>query len=173
MTDPDGDGVYDIVLRLLPGEYQYKFVVDGRWYEDPASPNGAPDGFGGRNSVLVVRPSGNGTPAAARAQNHPAYSGKEEEAVTGTRFTYRPPSPARFVYLAGQFNNWSETGDRMFDTDGDGIYEIVLRLPPGEYQYKFVVDGQWHGDPDNPRHAPDGFGGQNSIILVGTAERER
>jgi hypothetical protein len=29
--------------------------------------------------------------------------------------------------------------------------------------YKFVVDGNWINDPENPRKSPDGFGGYNSV----------
>ena len=48
-------GVWVIVKPLAPGTYQYKFVVDGTdWKEDPSNPNTADDGYGGKNSVLVV-----------------------------------------------------------------------------------------------------------------------
>ena len=39
-----------------PGSYQYKFVVDDkRWIEDPSNGMKVSDGFGGLNSVLVIR----------------------------------------------------------------------------------------------------------------------
>jgi serine protease AprX len=39
-----------------PGSYQYKFVIDDkRWIEDPSNGMKVVDGFGGLNSVLVVR----------------------------------------------------------------------------------------------------------------------
>jgi hypothetical protein len=39
-----------------PGSYQYKFVVDNkRWIEDPSNGMKVVDGFGGLNSVLVIR----------------------------------------------------------------------------------------------------------------------
>lgn len=58
MQDPDGDGVFTIVISLKPARYEYKFVVDGqRWYHDPNATESAPDGFGGKNSVLVVKPT--------------------------------------------------------------------------------------------------------------------
>src|SRR5262245_18508396 len=42
---------------------------------------------------------------------------------------------------------------------------FMATLPAGDQQvvvYKFVVDGSWLPDPDNPRRWPDGFGGFNS-----------
>ena len=56
-------------------------------------------------------------------------------------FTFMPGRPVRSVCLAGTFNNWSITATPMEDADGDGIWKIVLSLPRGEHQYKFVVDG--------------------------------
>lgn len=39
---------------LADGTWQYKFVLDGsNWVQDPTVPDSAPDGFGGRNSVLT------------------------------------------------------------------------------------------------------------------------
>jgi len=48
------DGLFRITLELLPGTYEYKFVVDGSWMEDPGNPNSVPDPYGGANSVLTV-----------------------------------------------------------------------------------------------------------------------
>jgi hypothetical protein len=49
------DGVWFIVRPLDPGSHQYKFVVNGsEWKTDPANPESADDGYGGKNSLLVV-----------------------------------------------------------------------------------------------------------------------
>jgi hypothetical protein len=50
------DGVWWAVLRLSPGVYQYKFVVDGaRWEEDPGNPKQVTNEHGTHNSVCEVR----------------------------------------------------------------------------------------------------------------------
>ena len=54
LVDADGDGTYEIAITLAPGSYQYKFVVDGRWIQDPSHQKSMPDGFGGFNSVIEV-----------------------------------------------------------------------------------------------------------------------
>ena len=59
-------------------------------------------------------------------------------------------------FLAGEFNGWNPTSDRMEDPDGDGVHTKAMALPPGRYQYKFVVDGNWKQDDKNPEAAPDG-----------------
>jgi RHS repeat-associated protein len=43
-------------LSLTQGSYQYKFVVDGNWIQDPTNSFTAPDGYGGYNSKLAVGP---------------------------------------------------------------------------------------------------------------------
>ena len=52
----DPSGLWTVALPLKPGKYQYKFVVDGSWKQDPANPDGADDTFGGKNSVKTVGP---------------------------------------------------------------------------------------------------------------------
>lgn len=66
-------------------------------------------------------------------------------------FTLVAPG-ARDVYLVGDFNNWNPTVERMPRT-GD-VFEISLYLVAGSYRYKFVVDGKWIVDPDNPNSDP-------------------
>ncbi len=48
------DRVWTKILHLAPGRYQYRYVVDGEWREDPTNPNAVPGPVGGRSSVLVV-----------------------------------------------------------------------------------------------------------------------
>ncbi len=79
---------------------------------------------------------------------------------------------ARYVTLAGDFNGWGGTAngvynpdiDRMYDdgtngdrVKGDGIWTIIKTLPPGVYQYKYVIDGvNWVLDPSNPERIQNG-----------------
>jgi hypothetical protein len=91
-------------------------------------------------------------------------------------FRFEAPS-ARVVQLAGNWpeNDWlrgqAQTGSflvgRMEDPDGDGIWTRCEYLPPGRYQYKFVIDEQnWKEDPSNPQRVDDGYGGFNSLLIV-------
>ncbi len=55
-THQDGDTrVWRKVLQLAPGTYEYRYVVDGEWREDPANPERKPTAMGPPNSLLVVR----------------------------------------------------------------------------------------------------------------------
>lgn len=52
----DPSGAWTATIPLKPGKYQYKFVVDGNWKQDPANPDGTDDTYGGKNSVKSVGP---------------------------------------------------------------------------------------------------------------------
>jgi 1,4-alpha-glucan branching enzyme len=84
----------------------------------------------------------------------------------GVVFSFKAPEGAQAVYLAGEFNGWRPDLDLMNDDDGDGIWTLTYKLASGTYQYKFVADGSWYHDPNNPDTAPDGFGGNNSVLVV-------
>ncbi|KPL17759.1 MAG: hypothetical protein AMJ92_11110 [candidate division Zixibacteria bacterium SM23_81] len=84
----------------------------------------------------------------------------------GTLFSFKAPAGTKAVYLAGEFNGWRPDLDLMSDEDGDGVWTIAYPLDSGTYQYKFVADGRWFQDPNNPKAAPDGFGGNNSVLVV-------
>jgi len=46
-------GVFSTSLALPLGIHEYKFIVDGKWHEDPAATNVA-NSFGSVNSVIEV-----------------------------------------------------------------------------------------------------------------------
>ena len=70
-------------------------------------------------------------------------------------------------WLRGQAQTGSYLVGLMEDPDGDGIWERLEVLPPGRYQYKFVIDQvNWKEDPNNPQRVDDSFGGFNSLVIV-------
>lgn len=79
-------------------------------------------------------------------------------------FTYTPTGIHRNVVIAGTFNGWSTDAAPMRLERGKWV--ITLLLPVGEYQYKFVADGNWITDRTAERFHPDGYGGQNSVVVV-------
>ena len=55
LSDDDGNGVWTVTVPLQPGRYQYKFLLDGeKWVVEPDAPAYQSDGFGGKNSLLVI-----------------------------------------------------------------------------------------------------------------------
>jgi hypothetical protein len=98
---------------------------------------------------------------AALAAVAPVARAAPEKAAGGIRFTYTDPN-AGTVAWAGEFNAWSPSANPM-TRGANGAWSAIVPLPAGEHQYKFVVDGQWVPDPENPVTAGD-MG--NSVVRV-------
>jgi 1,4-alpha-glucan branching enzyme len=75
-------------------------------------------------------------------------------------------SAARSVAVAGTFNRWDPVSHRLAGPGPDGLWTITLSLPPGRYEYLFLVNGtDWAPDPAAPS-AGDGLGGRNSVLTM-------
>lgn len=73
---------------------------------------------------------------------------------------------ARMVHLAGDFNGWRPDEIRMTRGAG-GIWAVTVPIAVGVHSYQFVVNGStWVADPAAGA-TDDGFGGRNSMVVVG------
>jgi len=90
------------------------------------------------------------------------------------RYVPLPEEEIRSVSLRGTFNNW---GEWPMEKQPDGSWALTVCLEPGEYQYKFYINGQWPKDmatargggpvdPEAHGYVDDGFGGQNAVRIV-------
>ena len=129
---------WELTLQMKPNEYEYRFIVDGKWIEDPDNNNKKRNEFNEYNSVLDIK----------------EY----------TAFKLKGYSSAKKVVLAGTFNNWNEFDFVMEKTDYGWKY--VVPLSGGKHQYKFIVDGIWITDPNNSVKEYDGNGNINSVKMV-------
>ena len=50
----DASGVWKTMVSLEPGTYEYRFIVDGEWRDDPECPLRVENSFGSQNCVRVV-----------------------------------------------------------------------------------------------------------------------
>lgn len=132
------DSGWVLPVKLGPGKYWYKFIIDGNWTTDPNNQNQEGDGQGNTNSVFYV---------------------------PNTLFTLEGFTHAKKVFLAGSFNNW-EDDELAMQRTGTG-WQLPLYLAQGTHTYKFVIDNDWHTDEANPDRLPDGNGGSNSVIRIG------
>lgn len=48
------DGTWKKTVPLKPGTYEYRFMVDGQWMDDPNCSARRPNAFGTQNCVRVV-----------------------------------------------------------------------------------------------------------------------
>lgn len=70
------------------------------------------------------------------------------------------------IYVAGEFNGWDPTTQKLVYQADEGVYLAKVALKPGDYQYKFVIDGIWCADPENANSVANDQGTFNSIVSV-------
>jgi hypothetical protein len=93
------------------------------------------------------------------------------ESPVPTRFVLVAPE-ASSVRVTGDFASWSPEGIALEDLRGTGVWTADVPLPPGVYQYTFIVNGtEWRADPTALSQVDDGFGQVNSVVIV-SAESE-
>ncbi|NOR29061.1 MAG: hypothetical protein GQ540_11095, partial [Lutibacter sp.] len=129
---------WELTLQLRPGEYEYKFIVDGEWITDTENPLMNNNEFDGFNSVIRI-----GKLVTLKLNNN----------LSATK-----------VILTGSFNNWNENNCKMIKTKNG--WEYTFKLPSGKHHYKFIVDNNWIVDPDNPVQEYDYDGNINSVYIV-------
>jgi len=125
-------------VKLGPGKYWYKFIVDGNWSTDNDNQLRENDGLGNMNSVYF----------------------KPNVVFTLDGFTN-----AKKVFLAGSFNNWK--GNELVMNKTANGWKLPLYLAEGTHTYKFIVDGKWVRDEQNIEKLPDGQGNFNSVLRFG------
>jgi len=89
---------------------------------------------------------------------------KAKQKIKRRRVTFSlEAAEAGEVILTGDFNNWDPKRHPM-KTDGNGVWNKTVMIPPGKYEYKFIVDGDWTEDPQNAQTCSNYFGTLNSIL---------
>ena len=79
------------------------------------------------------------------------------------RFSMVPSDGSKKVALAGNFNDWKPAPMRK---QKGGRFSVSVDLPPGTYEYKFIVDDQWVVDPDTNTWAMNPYGTFNSVAQI-------
>ncbi len=129
---------WELPLYLADGTHTYKFVIDGKWYTEENKNAPLPDGAGGYNSVIEI-----GKPHIFKL---PGYKN------------------AKQVVLSGSFNGW-RTDELFMKKTNDG-WQLPYVMGAGNYEYKFIVDGNWITDPENPLTVSNENGNQNSYLII-------
>ncbi|MEZ5041761.1 MAG: glycogen-binding domain-containing protein [Saprospiraceae bacterium] len=132
-----------------PFKWEFKFLVNGQYEARPL--NAEPNAKIHSNDFLED------TYNLKLDNIKPAINGN-------TLFSLKGFLQAGKVILAGSFNGWNEDYLRMSRTD-EG-WELRINLPPGNYEYKFIADGNWLHDPANPRKIRNEHGTFNSILTI-------
>ncbi len=118
--------------------------------------------------VVAVLAWAVGSAIVKSPQSLPVTAEVKSEPVILVRLILSQPQAAS-VAVAGDFNGWNPDRTPLQRTDG-GMWTATIPLPPGRYQYMFVIDGkQWMADPLAAEDAVDGFGSQNAVLDVTTS----
>ena len=134
-----------------PFPIEFKYIINGKYIADPggSDPNSRQfsddfleEVYRVDLSVLRVNPKGN------------------------VLFKLDGRHNATQVILTGSFNGWDEHALKMHK----GVDGWTLRadLPPGKYEYKFIVDGEWIHDPKASENNGNEHGTLNSVLYVTT-----
>ena len=75
---------------------------------------------------------------------------------------YRPQ--ATQVHLVGEFNHWRE-GQLPMTRTRDGYWQAKMRLPAGEFKFRYCADGEWFADYAAFGVEPGRFG-MDSLVRV-------
>jgi 1,4-alpha-glucan branching enzyme len=129
---------WQLPMYLGDGTHTYKFIVDGKWITENKKLERLPDGTGGYNSVIEI-----GKPHIFKLNGY---------------------KNAKQVILSGSFNGWRNDELLMHNT-GDG-WQLSYVIGAGNYEYKFIVDGNWITDPGNPLVITNDDGIQNSYLII-------
>lgn len=180
MLDDDGDNIYEVVLNIAPGSYEYKFINGNNW-----------DGENNDNESVPASCAVNGNRLLEVVEGEDqtvtfCYNQCTAECLTNpdpANVTFRvnmadEEVSADGVWLLGGFTSpqWQAGANQMLDDDGDGIYEVTLEVSgPAEMQYKFTNGDPYpNGNVDQTVEenydfsiglcgAPNGIGGFNRI----------
>ncbi|XVF82493.1 hypothetical protein PTKIN_Ptkin16aG0053300 [Pterospermum kingtungense] len=72
------------------------------------------------------------------------------------------PNSASEVLLAGSFDGWATK--RKMEKSSTGVFSLRLKLNPGKYEIKFIVDGEWKIDPLHPIVNNNGY--KNNLLII-------
>ena len=98
--------------------------------------------------VAAVKPAAKkAAPKAAAKPAAPKAAAKAPKKVT---VVFEANCPlATTVSVAGSFNNWAVDKDMLKKDKKTGLWTGKITLDAGDYEYKFVCDGQYWDEGDN------------------------
>jgi len=72
---------------------------------------------------------------------------------------------AQEVHVVGDFNDWKLDDSSLMVRD-NGVWVKNLSLKSGKYRYRFVIDGKWTEDSNNPVKETNPYGSVDSLIEI-------
>jgi hypothetical protein len=140
MSDANADGIWELVISLPAGTYEYKYAADGWAIQESLAPGSSctVTNFGFTNRSLVVSADAVLPPvcwASCGSCSEPSYNVTFQVDMNNVPQAFTTPE------VNGIFNGWCGGCAPMSDANADGIWEITIPLQAGSYEYKFAADG--------------------------------
>jgi thiol-disulfide isomerase/thioredoxin len=150
MTDANSDGIWEIIISLAAGMYEYKFSYSNWTGQESLLPGSSCTITTGANTnrSLTVGPTAMVLPTVCYGS------------CSACGVTPPPPTQAQVTFkvdvsqsglpvgaipeVNGTFNNWCGSCNAMTDANADGIWETTILLNSGSYEYKFSYS-TWTG----------------------------
>lgn len=153
------DGTWRITLNLEPGEYQYKFFINGKWSQDmstaraggPIDPNAIGyiyDGFGGQNAICRIKKEVAEEVVLVHNPDDPAYLCIADERLV-IRLKTSPHQVAK-VFLVTDEANWAM--ERQLQWEYGDVFRLSLKMSDS-LKYRFIgytIDGTELSLPEDP-----------------------
>jgi hypothetical protein len=102
--------------------------------------------------------------ASSKSDGARQLSSPSRPELKRTEFHLEAPL-ARSVKLAADFTAWEKFPLDLIKSE-DGVWFTIVPLSPGQYSYRFIVDGNWCDDPRPNRRVPNPFGTLNAVMEV-------
>ncbi len=124
------EGIYYFLYKLNGTEthLDYRLIVDGVWFSDELQPLSYNDSYGHEISRFEISQD-------KIEQKFGAIELGKREFL----FRYKGDEGSR-VYFNSDIGSWDPFRYRMKEVDS-GIYEVKVRMTPGEHYYYFVENG--------------------------------
>jgi glycosidase len=153
------DGTWSITVNLEPGEYQYKFYMNGKWPQDmstardggPIDPNAVGyinDGFGGQNALCRIKEEVTEGVVLVHKPDDPAYLCIADERLV-IRLKTSPRKVAK-VFLVTDEGKWSM--ERQLQWEYGEVFRLSLEFPDS-LKYRFIgytIEGTEFSLPEDP-----------------------
>jgi cyclomaltodextrinase len=153
----DRDGVFRASVEMVEGVHFYKFLVDGKYINDPQSESDLeqPDGFGGNNSAVSVGPDGRSLPPprpgeiVAAQLLHDVTNVRDRNIVSfhdlrlGFRAQKGNIEQASILWTAGDGSWHAQDAYKMWTYLGFDHFAGLISVDHGPISYLFrMVDGR-------------------------------